>query len=298
MPEDQMQDYTNRFYYKGETIFNEGVGGDTAFLVKSGRVGISRQLGDEDVPLSEFGPGEIFGEMAILLSGPRTATAMMIEAGDLILLPKERFLEQLDQAPTMVRTMFYSLMHRLAATTERLRPGREHSLFLSVCRLLDRQLDRLQLQRGKALPYKEALRQVKDITLVSSHEIEEVFFKLQELGLVNCHKDGVPSRSFVFTQVDGFLAACERHFHQYSDHLADAGTHDEAIDLIDLQARTGYDPDRLLQLVAGAQMPQGVFKVSRKALKHWVANAPAIASDARVGGQDEELEAAAEPAEI
>ncbi|MBC7545418.1 MAG: cyclic nucleotide-binding domain-containing protein, partial [Candidatus Sericytochromatia bacterium] len=67
-----MQDYTSRFYYKGEVIFHEGVGGDIAFLIKTGRVGISRDIGDETIPLAEFGPGEIFGEMAILTTGART----------------------------------------------------------------------------------------------------------------------------------------------------------------------------------------------------------------------------------
>jgi CRP-like cAMP-binding protein len=293
-----MQDYTSRFYYKGETIFHEGVGGDTAFLVKSGRVGINRQLGDDSVPLSEFGPGEIFGEMAILLAGPRTATATMIEAGDLILLPKDRFLEQLDAAPPMVRTMFYSLMHRLAATTERLRPGRENSLFLSVCRLLDRMLDHLLNQRAKALPYKEALRQVKDILLVSTHEIEEVFFKLQEMGLVNCHKDGVPSRSFVFLQTDGFLGACERHHNQYSDHMQGPAEHDETFDLAELPSRTGFDPDRLLTLAASGQLPQGIFRASRNALVHWAKNAPDIAREARIGNAADAPDEQPEPAGI
>lgn len=294
-----MSEYSTRFYYKGETIFHEGVGGDTAFLVKTGRVGISRQMGDDAVPLSEFGPGEIFGEMAILLAGPRTATATMIEAGDLILLPKDRFLEQLDMAPPMVRTMFYSLMHRLAATTERLRPGRQDSVFLSVCRLLDRILDRLMLQRAKALPYKDALRQVKDILLVSANEIEEVFFKLQDLGLVNCHKDGVPSRSFVFAQTDGFLAACERHYHQYTDHMHDSVAHDETYDLADLAAKTGFDPERLLDLAAGGRLPHGIFRASRKALAAWAKNAPDLARDARsADAAADGATDAGEPAEV
>jgi hypothetical protein len=157
--------------------------------------------------------------------------------------------------------------------------------------LLDRILDRLRAQRAKALPYKDVLRQVKDILLVSTHQIEEVFFKLQELGLVNCHKDGLTSRSFVFIQTDGFLAACERHHLQYSDHLDAAADHDESLDLADLP---GFDPDRLLQLGAKGQAPQGLFRVSRKALSHWAQHAPHVAREARTETPDE----APAPAEI
>jgi CRP-like cAMP-binding protein len=285
-PEDQMSDYTSRFYHKGETIFHEGFGGDSAFLVKSGQVGISRKVGDDSVPLAEFGPGEIFGEMAILLPGPRTATATMIEGGDLIHLPKDRFLEQLEQVPPIIRNTFYSLMNRLSATTDRLRPGRDHSLFVSVCRLLDQILDGLSGDKTKSLPYKDALRQIKDILLVSTSEIEEVFFQLQKLGLVICHKDGAPAKSFVFTQTEGFLGACERYYQMYGDHLKAERDQDQTLDFADLPARAGFDPERLLQLAAKGQLPQGILRFSRQGLAHWAKEFPEVARDARIVRED------------
>ena len=283
-----MSDYTSRFYYKGEVIFNEGVGGDTAFLVKTGRVGISRQVGDESIHLADFGPGEIFGEMAILTQAPRTATATMIDGGDLIMLPKDRFLEQLDQSPPMVATMFMSLMDRLRMTTERVRPSNDRSLFLSVCRALSQELENLRQQRAKALPYRDALRQIKDILLVSAHEVEVVFFKLQDLGIISCQKDGIPSKSFVFLQPEGFLAACERYYNQYADHMADSAGRDESLDMIDVAAKTGFDPDRLLRMAADGAIPAGILRVSRQGLTHWAKAAPDIARDARINADSEE----------
>ncbi|MBC7542520.1 MAG: Crp/Fnr family transcriptional regulator [Candidatus Sericytochromatia bacterium] len=226
--------------------------------------------------------GEIFGEMAILTTGARTATATMIDGGDLILLPKDRFLEQLGQCPPMVHTMFFSLMERLRMTTERVRPSNDRSLFLSVCRALAQELETLRLQRAKAAPYRDMLRKIKDIMLVSAHEIEAVFFKLQDLGLVACHKDGIPSKTFVFTQPDGFLAGCERHYQQYADHMEEAPGDDEVLDLVDLAGKTGFDVDKLLRLAADGAMPSGVLRVSRRALANWAKVAPDTAGDARL----------------
>jgi serine/threonine-protein kinase len=64
----------------GEVIVREGEGGHAAFIIEKGRCGVHRTVGGEMVVISELGPGEVFGETAILSPGPRTASVVAIDA--------------------------------------------------------------------------------------------------------------------------------------------------------------------------------------------------------------------------
>jgi len=60
----------------GKTVFIENMPGESLYLVETGEVDISKMLaeGDEQL-LVTIGPGEVFGELAILDEAPRSATA-------------------------------------------------------------------------------------------------------------------------------------------------------------------------------------------------------------------------------
>lgn len=64
----------------GDVLFREGDPGDVMFIIQTGAVRITKHVGNEDKSLATLGPGEFVGEMAILNSKPRTATATVVEA--------------------------------------------------------------------------------------------------------------------------------------------------------------------------------------------------------------------------
>src|SRR3984893_9755111 len=61
---------------ENEVIFSQGDGGDGLYIILQGRVRIAStdQFGRERV-LAFYGPGEFFGDMAVLTGAPRSATA-------------------------------------------------------------------------------------------------------------------------------------------------------------------------------------------------------------------------------
>src|SRR4051812_8483684 len=60
----------------GDAFFWVGEPGDELFVIRSGRVSISvPDHGGQEITLAELGPGSMFGEIALLDGGPRTATA-------------------------------------------------------------------------------------------------------------------------------------------------------------------------------------------------------------------------------
>ena len=65
-----------RRFGAGEVIFSAGGPGDGLYLVESGRVRISAVVGNgQSRVLATIGPGDFFGEMAVLDEAPRSATA-------------------------------------------------------------------------------------------------------------------------------------------------------------------------------------------------------------------------------
>lgn len=68
-----------RDFPEGHVLFREGEAGAVMYVVQRGRVRIARQLPSGERTLAVLGPGEFFGEMAILNHKPRTATATALE---------------------------------------------------------------------------------------------------------------------------------------------------------------------------------------------------------------------------
>jgi NADH dehydrogenase len=82
---------TQAHYEAGETVFNEGDTGDSLFMILSGRVEVLKRFGAEPRAVGMLGPGEYFGEMALLGGQPRGATARALTALDLLVLPGSDF---------------------------------------------------------------------------------------------------------------------------------------------------------------------------------------------------------------
>ena len=87
---------TPRKYPKNSMVILEEEFGDIIFIILTGTVKITR-VNDEgkEVILSLLGPGEIFGEMAILDGESRSANALAQEDCDLLAIQKSEFLNLL-----------------------------------------------------------------------------------------------------------------------------------------------------------------------------------------------------------
>ncbi|MCR6632020.1 MAG: cyclic nucleotide-binding domain-containing protein [Magnetospirillum sp.] len=87
----------------GERIFAQGEGGDTAFIVRKGRVRLIQILDGHRMDIGSVGPGEIFGEMAVLDGGRRSATATAEEDCVLARVPQAVFQHKLDGADRFLK---------------------------------------------------------------------------------------------------------------------------------------------------------------------------------------------------
>ncbi len=111
----------NRFvrtFGEGELICREGDAGDEMFVILAGAVALSK----EGRPLLTMKPGDFFGEMAMLLQAPRTATAAAaVPETALAVISARNFDLVLGENPGIVLTLLQDMASRLKATTEQLR---------------------------------------------------------------------------------------------------------------------------------------------------------------------------------
>lgn len=78
-------------YEPGEVVFEEGDSGDSLFMIMSGQVEILKRFGDSQETVRSLGPGEYFGEMALLGRHPRSAGARALTTLDVVVLPGSDF---------------------------------------------------------------------------------------------------------------------------------------------------------------------------------------------------------------
>jgi len=98
----------------GQVIFQEGDEGDGIHLVKTGGVQISALVGQgERRAISKVGEGEMFGEMAVMDSEARSATASAEVETVTFFIPREEMLKMLERSPMLSCSLVREISRRL-----------------------------------------------------------------------------------------------------------------------------------------------------------------------------------------
>jgi CRP/FNR family cyclic AMP-dependent transcriptional regulator len=109
-----------RVYKKGDTIVKEGEQAVAFFVVSKGKVEVTKGAGAKKQKLSMLGPGSVFGEMALLDGGPRTATVVALEETECLVLSRWDFVAEMRTNPHMAVAMLPIISKRLRKADERL----------------------------------------------------------------------------------------------------------------------------------------------------------------------------------
>ena len=102
-----------RVFKKGDLIFRQGDDGNCAYIIEEGRVEVFLEEHGVETPISRLGVGEIFGEMAIIDSSPRSASVRAIKDCRLSLVSKEQLSLRLSEADAVVGLLVNMLLKRI-----------------------------------------------------------------------------------------------------------------------------------------------------------------------------------------
>ncbi|MCA9612816.1 MAG: cyclic nucleotide-binding domain-containing protein [Sandaracinus sp.] len=114
----------------GEVVFREGEAGSALYLILEGKVRISREVsGMGEEALAVLGPGDAFGEMALIDDFPRSADARVHERCRLLVISKEGLEDLLFLNRDLAYEILWNFVKILSA---RLRETNDKMTFLSV----------------------------------------------------------------------------------------------------------------------------------------------------------------------
>lgn len=110
-----------REFEPGQVVFREGDQSDTCYIVRSGRARAMREHSDGRViTLATFGPGDIFGELAMFEDERRSATIEAIEPTTVVAVLGPDMRRLMVEHPEISTRLVIALGRRLRETNERL----------------------------------------------------------------------------------------------------------------------------------------------------------------------------------
>jgi CRP/FNR family cyclic AMP-dependent transcriptional regulator len=103
----------------GRTLFHEGTPGDGLYGLLSGRIAFTIDSRDgRNLILNTAGPGEFFGEIALLDGGGRSAGAIARDASRVLFIPRDKFLAFVRERPPVMLHIMAVLCGRLRRSTD------------------------------------------------------------------------------------------------------------------------------------------------------------------------------------
>lgn len=165
-----------KVYRKDTYVFREGETGREMYYILSGKIQVEKSTGHVKKILTEMGPGEYFGEMALLADIPRSASALAVEDSIIAVIGEKTFHSLLLQSTGVSLLFLREFSYRLKNTTEALEDMSRSWLKLVTV-----------LYFIKEWPFpscKDALAALAARTGRDIHEIMEIILELEQDGVI------------------------------------------------------------------------------------------------------------------
>jgi CRP-like cAMP-binding protein len=112
---------SSRVFEPGAVVFREGDASNTCYVIRSGHARAVRGHADgRSITLARFGPGDIFGELAMLDDERRSATVETLDETDALAIQGSDMRRLLREHPEIAIKLITALGRRLRDTNERL----------------------------------------------------------------------------------------------------------------------------------------------------------------------------------
>jgi CRP/FNR family transcriptional regulator, cyclic AMP receptor protein len=110
-----------RSFAPGQIVFREGDASDTCYVVRSGRARAIREHADgRTITLATFGPGDIFGELAMFEDELRSATVEAVQDTSVVAVLGPDMRRLMVEHPEISMRLVVALGRRLRETNDRL----------------------------------------------------------------------------------------------------------------------------------------------------------------------------------
>ena len=282
----------------GEIIFSEGaMGNPLMYVIKEGSVEISITRGERKVVLSTLERGQFFGEMALLSTEPRSATAKALTYCEFQVIEGDALERLIDKSSPIVRYMLRTLITMVKKKDELVaRHAMGFSVVVAYAQLLELiavpEATSGKLRRDReaevSLPMDEVVDKCMRILRHSRQEVTATLKHMFKLGLITVESGRPGYRKVrlndkVVTVDDGKPAYQNLRFNheeivKKAQNLPESANQDlagfiraelELVDLAEIEAMVGIDRGAILRKLAQDDLADELFVFLKSAvLRH------------------------------
>jgi CRP/FNR family transcriptional regulator, cyclic AMP receptor protein len=175
---------------KGTVLFRKGDIGSTLYAVCAGsvRISVPSEQG-QDAIFNVIPSGELFGEIALLDGGPRTADAVAVEDSELMIIDRRDFIPMVRENPDVAMKLIELVCARLRRTSEQV----EDIMFLGLPGRLAKALLQLHSQpaAGPSHAIRVTQRDLSQMIGVSRESVNKLLRDWQRHGWVKLQRGGL-----------------------------------------------------------------------------------------------------------
>ncbi len=167
-------------FEREEYLFWEGEAGTRLYIIDQGRVKVHKHSSSgKDFIVAFFGPGEMFGEVAVIEQKPYPASAQAVEPTSVLAVTRDEFVDLLSRRPEVALRIIIVLSGRLRDAQNRLRDiagERVEQRIANVLRMLSSRL-------GPELPFTR--QELADMAGTTTETAIRVMSRLKDGGIID-----------------------------------------------------------------------------------------------------------------
>lgn len=113
MPEQALREQFELSLPGGATVFRQGDPGGSLYVIRAGRVRVLKESNGRRRMVTTLGPGDFFGELAVVTGQARTATVEVLEDAELLRVPADKLEEMISSRGEVAIRLIRHLAERL-----------------------------------------------------------------------------------------------------------------------------------------------------------------------------------------
>lgn len=171
----------------GTVLFREGEEGDRMYVIKSGRVRLTKMIHDSEMVIEELNDGEFCGELAMLGATARPVTAVVVEDASVIQVQTDQFEDMIRGNSDIALRMLKKLTQRLTQAQYRVSNLILRSNTARVLHQLKAEAERHDADAADTIPIPDNLA---DVLAMEIGEVKQVLGKLVRDEFITIDKQG------------------------------------------------------------------------------------------------------------
>lgn len=270
---------------KDSVLFREGAKGDAAYLIKSGKVEISKVVDGKKLVLENLGPGSLFGEMALITDQDRAASAFTMEPSEVFVLDKDGFTNMLEKSPKILSVLIKSLVNRLRKTVEQVSARMSDNPFMSVGVVMDMMIKMAAASAPKdsrgggkeggapkvTLVYREVLAKLREALSMSGADVDNVLKKMAGMRQITIEAPSKSSDRMIAIEDAAKFLENIKGIVKEMDSSVTAGfkQEQELIDIGTFAQLVGTDAEKVYKKIMSKDIPDTIFFFRRSEAIRW-----------------------------